>query len=391
MTQYGQTDETANVQLLGAAGVASGIVGGVVAALMHRREVRKEEAAAAATSNASVLMDSVLGSTNESLSRALSQAPQSREEWAAAAQRAREQAAAVATEGQKRSKQLLNDVDVEAISKRARKAVATSRRNSRDATRRKRGLSMATQRRKRLDKGIGSIGVQGLRRKGGHSTSGKTSEFAAGAAALAAAASQHSRGVAGSVKQQSSQVKSRAADAVTDARDVGGQLVGQARDRAPELRNTLEQSVGPRMKDLQDRATPLFSSATTALVSTLESGKGLASETRQIADRDLVPVLKQRVGTAAKSIEHVASHASGTLSGVSGTVDERSRNAAHAASQGTRDTGALAAWSVVAGGLIFYGFMDDEQKAKAKAAGGRIVQEAREIYRDLQGQDESAA
>ncbi|MDQ3541236.1 MAG: hypothetical protein M3440_11145 [Chloroflexota bacterium] len=379
-------DDTANAQVLGLAGITSGIVGGVVAAIMHRRAIRKEKAAAAINSgNVAALVESVKGSTNESLSRALSQAPQSRDEWVAAAQRVKAQAAATAKEGQKRSKKRLAEVDVEAVSKRARNAVPTSELLDQAEKLRKRARNATKESRKRSKKRLENIDLEGLSKKGRDSAAVLSSDLATGAAALAAAATQQSRGVAGSVKQQSYQVKNRAGHVVNDARSLGEQLVEQAKDRAPDLRHAVDKSVAPRVKDLRQSAAPLLGSAANALTSTLESGKELVSETKHNADRELLPALKVKAGTAAKSIEHVTSQASDTWSGVSGTVDERSRNAAHAAAQGTRDTGALAAWSIAAGGLIFYGFLDAEQKEKVKAAGSRIVHEAREIYRDIQG------
>lgn len=396
MEQFRQGDEIANARVLGAAGLASGLVGGVVAALMHRGSVRKDqaaaaqaaEAAAAATSpSVSALLEAVRNSANESVSRALSQAPQSREEWAAAGQKVREQATAVARDGQKRSKQRLDEVDVRAISKQAREAFASSQLNSRADTLRKNARSMAVPGRKRSTASLGPISVERLTRRRKRSKPGVAAELAAGVTAFATAANQQSRGLTSTVKQQSSQAKGRAGLAVVDAKSRSGHIVGQAMNRKPELPNAVGQSIGPRVKDLQNRAVPLIGSATSALASTFETGKGFASETRHIADRDFAPALKERAGSAAKSLEQVASQASGALSGVSGTVDDRSRHAAHAAAQGTKDTGALAAWSIAAGSLVFYGFMDDEQRKKVKAAGGRISHEAREIYRDIQGQE----
>lgn len=384
MSEYRQADERASAQVLGVAGVASGIVGGLVAAIMHRRAIRKEVAAAAASSNVSVLMNSVLGSTNESLSRALSQAPQSRQEWAAAAQSAKDQVASSAKEGRKRSRKRLSDVDTGAIAQRAQRAIPTSEMKDQADKLRKRARATAKDTRKRSRKRIDSIDAAALSKKGRESASGVSSELAAGGAALAAIASQQSRDVAGTVKQQSAQVRGRAEHALTDAKGLGDQLVRQAKDRAPDLRDAVDKSVAPRVKDLQKGAAPLLDSAASALISTLETGKGLASQTKKSADRELVPALKDRAGTAAKSIEQVTSQASQTWSGVSENVDERSRHAAHAAAQGSRDTGALAAWSIAAGSLIFYGFLDDQQKEKVKAAAGRITQEAREIYRDIQ-------
>lgn len=374
MNEYRHVDETANAKVLGLASVASGVVGGVVAAVMHRRASRKDDAMAAASGNVSALMESVMGSTNESVSRALRQAPQSREEWAAAAQSLRGQAAASLKEGQSRSKKRLREVDVEAVSKRARNAVPTSELAEGAEKLSKRARSAAKESRKRSKKRMDTVDFERLGRKGKDSASAISSELATGAAALAAV-----------VSQQSSQVKGRAGHPMNDAKSLGDQLVRKAKDRAPELRDAVDKSVTPRLKDVGRNAAPLLGSAASGLTSTLESGKELASEVRHAADRELVPALKDRAGTAAKSIEQVTAQASDTWSGLSGTVDERSRDAAHAAARGTRDTGAVAAWSIAAGTLIFYGFLDAEQKEKVKSAAGRIAHEAREIYRDMQG------
>lgn len=362
MSDYRLMDETPNAGVLGVAGVASGIVGGVLATIMARNAKREEEKAAT-PANMAALIDSVRGSANDSLSGVLSQAPQSRKEWTEAAQELRKQAAASAREGQKRSRKRLNEVDLEAVSKRARSSVATAGMKDQADKLRKRAGAAAKESRKRSKEGIDAVDLETLTRKGKTTASELSSEVAAGAAALATVANRRSRSAVDAVKKQTPPVRDRAQEAVSDARKYGQHVMEQATDRLPELRD--------------------------AVTSTLDAGKELVSEARQSADRELVPALKGKAETTAKALGDVTSQASEKWSGVSGTAEERSRDVAHAAAQGSRDTGATLAWTAVAGGLIYYAFMDEEQRAKLKASGARIVQEAREIYRDIQGEDET--
>lgn len=399
MSDSKQVDETANARVLGLAGLASGLVGGALAYAMERKAQREEAAKETPSANMAALIDSVRVSANDSLSRVKDQAPQSRKEWAAAAQRLREQAAASAKESQKRSKRRLSEVDVERLSKRARKAVPTSGASDLAGQVRQRVGTAAGMGRHRSRQRIESIDIEGLTRKGKDSVSGLSSGVAAGAATLAAVAGQRSQRVVESVRQQSPQAKGLVEGALTEAKGLGERIVEQTRERVPELRDTVEQSVVPRLRDLQANAAPLLGTAASTVASTIDTGKVKASEAKLRAERELVPVLKDKAGTASKRavarartaetvLGEVSSQASQTFSGASGTLEERSRSVAQATAQGSRDTGAIAAWAAVGGGLIYYAFLDAEQREKLKAAGGRVLHEAREIYRDVQGYDD---
>jgi len=382
---YSVADDVASARALGLAGVASGVIGGLVAAAMERSANRKRAAAEAqaqaeATASASdvgALFQAVRGNASDSLSRAMSRAPQSREDWNAAAQRLKEQAAASAKESQQRSKERLGTVDLQTLSRRARTELI-----------REGAGVIARQRRRSSNSPFDRINF-GRKTRSRKSVTGISSDAAATAAALAAAATQRSRDVVGAVKQQSPQALNRAEQAVTEARSFGEHLLEQARDRAPELAGSVQQSLVPRVKDLQSSAGPLLSAASAAVASGAEAGKDLVSQVKASADRELPPALKVKAGSTVKTLSDVTSQASDRWSEVSGTVDERSREAARVAAQGTKDTGAIAVWSAIAGGLIYYAFMDEEQRSKLKQAAGRIGHEGREIYRDVQGYDDT--
>lgn len=396
-TPYMVADEIANARVLGMAGVASGVIGGLVAAAMERNANRKRAeaeaaavtAAAESASDVGALLQAVRSNANESLSRAMSRAPQSRDEWNAAAQRLKEQAAASAKESQKRSKERLGDADLRTLSRRALTALPTSQVSDRVEQLRERADEIAGQRSKPSGSPFAQLDFGRKKKKAGKSLTGKSSAAAVSAAALATAAAQRSRGVVGAVKQQSPQGLSRAGQAVTEAKSYGEHLLEQAKDRAPELAGSVQQSLAPRVKDLRSSASPLLGAASAAVASGTDAGRELVAQLKDSADRDLPPALKDRANSAAKTLGDVSSQASDRWSDVTDSVEERSREAAHAAAQGSKDTGAIAVWSAVAGGLIYYAFMDEEQRTKLKQSVGRIGQEAREIYRDVQGYDDT--
>lgn len=388
MSQFPQADENENMQVLGLAGISSGIVGGVIAALMHRRAVRKQEAASRSGSMAS-LLDSAKGAANQSLSQAVGRPPQSKQDWSAAAERLKGQAAASANRGRKLSKEHMRKMDVDEFYDRARSSIPTAEWADRIDKLGKQARSAASDGRKRSRKQLGAVDLESLTRKGRRSGSEIASEIASGASALAEVATDHSDDIADVVKQQTRQALARADDVLAEAKSRGEQLVEHAKDRTPEFLDAAERSIVPRARELRENAMPLIGSATAALASGIETGKELALDTKRSADRELVPALKERAGAASESIDQVSSQASEAWSGISETMDQRSREVAQAAAQGTRNSGAVAAWSVVAGGVIFYGFLDEEQREKLKAAGIRIAREAREIYRDIQSADDA--
>lgn len=396
-TAYSVADDAASARVLGMAGVASGLIGGLAAVAMERSANRKRAEAeakaraeaAASASDVGALLHAVRGNAGESLSRAMSRAPQSREEWNAAAQRLKEQAAASAKESQQRSKERLSDVDFETLSRRARNAVPASQVSDRVEQIRKRADATVRRRRKSSRSPFDQIDFGRKKKKTRKPVPALSTDAITSATAIAAAATQRSRDLVGTVKQQSPQALNRAEQAVTEARTYGEHLLEQAKVRAPELAESMQRSLGPRVKDIQSSAGPILGAASAAIASSSDAGKELVSQLKVSADRELPAALKAKAGSAVKTLGDVSSQASDRWSGVPGNVEQRSREAAHVAAQGTKDTGAIALWSAIAGGLIYYAFMDEEQRTKLKQSAGRIGQEAREIYRDVQGYDDT--
>ena len=186
-----------------------------------------------------------------------------------------------------------------------------------------------------------------------------------------------------------------AAKAAQDARLRGAQVGSQARERLPEVREQVENRVKPLLADLQKQAKPLVGEATAAAASMLGTVESRAQEARAWAENDALPEVRAAVSDVSTRALEKARNAEGKVASVSASatgklsaVEDRSRDAATAVAQGTKDTGATVFWATVAGGLVFYAFLSEEQREKVRAAAVRIGSEAREIYRDIQGHDE---
>lgn len=183
--------------------------------------------------------------------------------------------------------------------------------------------------------------------------------------------------------------------AALDARDRGAYVGSQALERLPEVRGQVESRVTPIVTDLRKQAKPLLGEVTAAASSVRGSAEAKAHSARSWAEQDALPEVRaavtnvsakaaEKAKTAELKVANVSAGATGKLT----AVEDRSRHAAAVAAQGTRDTGAIMFWASVAGGLVFYAFMNEEQRAQLKEAALRVGSEAREIYRDIQGHDE---
>lgn len=193
------------------------------------------------------------------------------------------------------------------------------------------------------------------------------------------------------VRHQVPGLKDAAGKAAIDARDRGAQLGSQALERLPEVRGQVQSRVAPVIEDLRKQAT----ATATAALGTAESKAQIA---RTWAEKDALPEVRTAVTDVTRKAAGKAKDAEARIAtvtaGASGTltaVEDRSRHAASVAAQGTKDTGAIAFWATVAGGLVFYAFLSREQREQVKDAALRIGSEAREIYRDIQGVDEEFA
>jgi len=180
-------------------------------------------------------------------------------------------------------------------------------------------------------------------------------------------------------------------DTVERARD----LAHQVKVHAPDVADSVGQQVSAALHNAQQQAKPVLKDAS-SLASRLAEG---AREVSSQASESLLPDVQHRVDAVAdkaksqgqataSTITALSSTAAEKLVHASGAIEQQSKAAATAAGRGTKDGGALVMWSIAAAGIIYFTFLDDEQRKKAKESGQRIYVEAKEVYRDIRGYDE---
>lgn len=139
-------------------------------------------------------------------------------------------------------------------------------------------------------------------------------------------------------------------------------LLPALRDTADELRERAESDVLPRLRDVS------------------EDLRHRADDAREYAQTDLRDDLSESTEKARKQVQR----SSGQLHDVGDHVS----HAAEAVADGGRNTGAFAAWVGIGAGIVYVAFLNDEQRTKVRDLTSRATSEAREIYRDIQGNDE---
>lgn len=192
-------------------------------------------------------------------------------------------------------------------------------------------------------------------------------------------------------RDRAPEVRDRAHDFAVDTSQRAHRLADQARTQAPDVGAQLVTA----LHSAQGSAKPVFRDVSTQAARLLDGAKEAGSQ----ASESLIPDVQHRVDAvagkarsqgqaSAATLAALGATAGDKLSHTSDVVEQQSKAVATAASRGTKDGGSLVMWSLAAAGIVYYAFLDDEQRVKAKEAGQRIVAEVKEVYRDIRGYDE---
>jgi vacuolar-type H+-ATPase subunit H len=162
-------------------------------------------------------------------------------------------------------------------------------------------------------------------------------------------------------------------------------VLGAAGSHLADALHTAQKQARPLVKE----AT---SAATKAIDQAMDAGKHAAeSMLPEMHDRaDSISGKVQSQGQSAVStMSSLGATATGKLAHTSEAIEQKSKTAATAAGRGTKETGALVAWTAAAAGLAFVAFLNDRQRQQVKESGRRIAAEIKEVYREFQGQDKN--
>ena len=189
------------------------------------------------------------------------------------------------------------------------------------------------------------------------------------------------------------------AQGVKSARKAGATAGGTAQHLLPDIRERVEKQVLPTLQvvseDAASRAHGLYDAA-----------RERATEARRAAEKDVLPAVATLSAQARDTIAETSQRLGlepgelgERLTEVSGVATERAselsrraqvstKQAAEATTEGGKNLGSFVIWSSIGGALVYYAFLDEEQRERVKRVAHRVYTETRAIYEDIQGQDE---
>lgn len=189
-------------------------------------------------------------------------------------------------------------------------------------------------------------------------------------------------------------LKSKSQDAEKKAVDFAeGTLMSKLREFGEEARVIAEEGK-MRTADLTRKAEEeIIPKAKETATHGVELGKERYEEALKKAKDDLLPQA-QKVGSelkdkASEAAEHFTSDATTRLSETSQIAQSKAHDATEAVKRGGRETRSLLMWLALGGMLIFTVFLDEDQQKKLKEIAVQVFGEARDMYSDMKGDNQS--
>ena len=244
-------------------------------------------------------------------------------------------------------------------------------------------------------KGVASnarVCVPGMQKKGKEEVAPTIREVALQAAAAALDLWQTARERAGeAVETAEHKYGEPAVDAVGRARrhvkSTASHVVEDATDRAKHAAS----SVVERAEDASDRAR---SAATHVVEDATDRAKHAASNVVERAEdatdraKHAASHVADRAEDATDRAKHAASHMADRAEEATDRVKEATRHAAGATVSTGKDTSAALFWTAAAAGIVFYALLDKDRRDQVVKVMGSFVNQARDMIRDFQGDDE---
>ncbi len=234
----------------------------------------------------------------------------------------------------------------------------------------------------RLSRSLGDVAQHGAK------VAGKVRDEAPG---VLDKASKSAHEAVDQAQRRAPEVRDLAHDVAVEASHRAHQVAHQAKVHAPEI----GAQVATALHSVQEAAKPALDDVS-AMANRL---KDSAKEAGTHASETLVPEVHHRVDAvagkakthgqaSATSLAALGTAAGDKLSHTSDVIEHQSKAVASAAGHGTKEAGLFVMWTAAAAGIIYYAFLDEEKRAKARASGQRIAAEIKDVYRDIRGYDE---
>lgn len=211
------------------------------------------------------------------------------------------------------------------------------------------------------------------------------------------------------------EVRARAEELITEARESGRTLQKQTRKDAGKAKKDMaslldvvksrasdaekvaesyvESTLLPKLKEFEKEAASAFESGK-------KRSKERGEEFRKHAESELLPQARESAEKLRATVEDQAKHLSENwekgshdavevLHDARETVESQAKDAGDAVKRGGRETRSLLVWLGLAAALIYWVFLDEEQQKKVQDLSMDLFGEAREMYSDLKGDNDS--
>jgi len=242
--------------------------------------------------------------------------------------------------------------------------------------------------------------VVGERARGTQSTLAKQLEKRGDVAGLASSVvddlTKQSRKTAQQLLRQS---ETYVAQGVKSARKAGATAGDTSQHLLPDIRERVEKQVLPTLQvateDAASRAHELYDVARERAVQARRAAEKdvlPAVATLSAQARDTITETSQRLGLEpgelGERLTEVSSVATERASELGRLAQAGTKQAAEATTEGGKNLGSSVIWLSIGGALVYYAFLDEEQREQVKRLAHRVYTETRAIYQDIQGQDE---
>ncbi len=158
------------------------------------------------------------------------------------------------------------------------------------------------------------------------------------------------------------------------ASDVAASAAVSGREHAPELKALVDEHLVPKLQDVRQRAA--------SLASDKHVPDGIVPDLKHSAD-DLAKRFADSLGTAERSFSDLRGNASHAVD----SVGSQARVVRKNASDGSKNAGAALVWTGVAAGVVYVGLLTPEQREWVKQKANRVYGSAKTAVADVRGRD----
>lgn len=153
--------------------------------------------------------------------------------------------------------------------------------------------------------------------------------------------------------------------------DEAASMTEQGKQKGAELSHKAKDDVIPAARDAAKQA--------------VEQGKQTSTDFVEKLQKDYIPQAQESAHHLSEAVQPQLQSAKESAAGAIQTGEEKAKDAGKAVKRGTSETTSLLVWLSAAGALLFYVFLDDEQREKVKQVASEIFGEARDMYTDMKG------